>query len=467
MPLRAGGDEGAELAGGGEGGLGSGLWVFEDFAFVVADEDALFIADEDVVGIQRHFSATAWGINDELRHGITGGVTPESFDDFDPLCHGGTEVGGALDQIALIQVVGPDAAHEELVNEALHDFWFIVHAAQEHALIPQWHAVVCEDAEAFADLGGEFAGMIGVDADEKRVVLLQHAAQLWGDPLWKENGHAGADAEELDVRDLAQSGEDGVELGVRKKQGIPAGEQDIAHFRVLFEVAEGGLELGVQFLFADAADDSAAGAVAAVGGAAICDEEEDAVWVAVDETWHGHVAIFAARVCHFVGVIPGFLNAGDHLPADGAGGIISFDEIKIMGRDGHGQLVAGEENASAFFIGEDEVTLQLGERGDSMAELPLGVLPIRLADVLVFPIPRCKGSELLFRESEGVGHRALEMCGEDVGVVRVLCQSGSRKMWRKCAWFFLDRRQVRTNLRVSMASLFKIRLLLSLRLTQG
>jgi hypothetical protein len=37
VPLRAGGDEGAELAGGGEGGLGSGLWVFEDFAFVVAD----------------------------------------------------------------------------------------------------------------------------------------------------------------------------------------------------------------------------------------------------------------------------------------------------------------------------------------------------------------------------------------------------------------------------------------------
>ncbi len=52
--------------------------------------------------------------------------------------------------------------------------------------------------------------------------------------------------------DRAQPGEQGVELGIGEEQGITAGEKHIAHLGVFFEVAEGSLELGVQFLLAHA-----------------------------------------------------------------------------------------------------------------------------------------------------------------------------------------------------------------------
>jgi hypothetical protein len=69
-----------------------------------------------------------------------------------------------------------------------------------------------------------------------------------------------------------------------------------------------------------------------------------------------------------------------------------------MRRDGHGQLVAAEEDAGALFLGEREVLLQLGERGDAVAELPGGAVPVGGRDVFIFPIARGIGAELFLRE---------------------------------------------------------------------
>ena len=48
----------------------------------------------------------------------------------------------------------------------------------------------------------------------------------------------GADANELQVRDRTQAGENFIEALVGKKQGITAGKQDITDFRMLLEVFE-------------------------------------------------------------------------------------------------------------------------------------------------------------------------------------------------------------------------------------
>ena len=61
----------------------SGFRVLEDFAFVIPDDDLLVIVIKNVAGIDRHFAAAARGVDDELRHGITSGVTAQAFDDFD------------------------------------------------------------------------------------------------------------------------------------------------------------------------------------------------------------------------------------------------------------------------------------------------------------------------------------------------------------------------------------------------
>ncbi len=182
-----------------------GFGVFEDFAFVVADEGALFVAHEDVVGVDGDFAAASGSVDDELGDGVAGGVAAEGFDDFNAFVDGGAEVGGALDEVALVEVVGADPAHEELVDEGLHDVGLVVDATEEDALIAEGDTVIGESLEAGADFGGEFAGVIGVDADEEGVILLQHLAKRGGDALGEEDGDSGADADELDVGDGAEA----------------------------------------------------------------------------------------------------------------------------------------------------------------------------------------------------------------------------------------------------------------------
>ena len=182
--------------------------------------------------------------------------------------------------------------------------------------------------------------MVDVDAHPERVVLCEHAAEFRRDALREEDGDAGADADEFDVRDAAETFEHGLEPVVGEEEGIAAGEEDVADFRVGFEVAVGGFEFGVEFLFAGAADDAAAGAVAAVGGAAVGDEEEDAVRVAVDEAWDGHVGVFAAGVGHFFLMVPCFLDARDDLTADGAIRVGGVDEVEEVRGDGEREFIA-------------------------------------------------------------------------------------------------------------------------------
>lgn len=145
---------------------------------------------------------------------------------------------------------------------------------------------------------------------------------------------------------------------------------------MLLEVLESGLPLGFQVLLPHPRDDPRASAVAAIGGAAIGHEKEDAVWITVNETRHGHVGVLATGVRHFLGGVPAFLDARNDLAADRAVGIVTVDEIEKVRRDGHGQLGAGEEDTSAFDVGEIEVEFQFGEGIDAVPQLPTVVVPI-------------------------------------------------------------------------------------------
>ncbi len=160
-----------------------------------------------------------------------------------------------------------------------------------------------------------------------------------------------------------------------KEKRVAAGKKDVAHFGVFFEIFERGFELGVEFLFADATDDTGAGAIAAVARATIGHEKEDAIGVTMDEAGHRHVRIFPARVRHVVRRRPGFLDPRDDLTPDRAIRIVAFDQVEKMRRDREGELVAREQNARALFFGEDEMLLELRQGGDAILELPFPVIP--------------------------------------------------------------------------------------------
>ena len=69
------------------------------------------------------------------------------------------------------------------MHERLHHRDIVVHVSEQHRLIAQGNASVGQTAQRLAHLGGQFAGMVGVDADEEGVVFPEHRAQFRGDAL--------------------------------------------------------------------------------------------------------------------------------------------------------------------------------------------------------------------------------------------------------------------------------------------
>jgi hypothetical protein len=101
--------------------------------------------------------------------------------------------------------------------------------------------------------------------------FLEHPAQLRCDPLRQENRHPCPNTDELDVLDGAQTAQNPAKLIVREDERVSSGEQDVADFRMSFQISKGLLEIGMQLLFAGAADYPASGAISTVGGTSVGD----------------------------------------------------------------------------------------------------------------------------------------------------------------------------------------------------
>src|SRR5258707_186301 len=67
-----------------DGLIAAGFGIFEDFSFVITDDDFFVVVIENVAGIDRHFAAATGRVDDVLRDGVTGGMAAQSFDDLDP-----------------------------------------------------------------------------------------------------------------------------------------------------------------------------------------------------------------------------------------------------------------------------------------------------------------------------------------------------------------------------------------------
>src|SRR4029077_12100832 len=106
-----------------------GFGVLEDFPFVIPDHDFFVVVIENVTGIDRHFAAAAGSIDNELGHGVTCGVAAQPLDDLDAFSNRRAQVRRAIDQIALINVVGADPAHQQLVHESFHGLNVIIDAS--------------------------------------------------------------------------------------------------------------------------------------------------------------------------------------------------------------------------------------------------------------------------------------------------------------------------------------------------
>jgi hypothetical protein len=163
--------------------------------------------------------------------------------------------------------------------------------------------------------------------------LLQHVAELGRDAHGQKDGHARADADDLDVGDGPQAAEDHVHQLGGQHHRVAAGEQHVADLRRALDVVDLGVELGPAEGLRRVADDAAAGAVAAVAGALGGDEHQHPVGVAVDEAGHGGVLVLGQAVFHHRLEGHHLAVGGDDLLADGAVGVVGVDEAGEVGGD--------------------------------------------------------------------------------------------------------------------------------------
>ena len=158
--------------------------------------------------------------------------------------------------------------------------------------------------------------------------LRQHLAQLVVDALRHEDRHARADADDLDVRDLAQAADDLLEQLGRERQAVAAADQHVAHLRRAAQVVELRLVVARVEVLGRVANDARPRAVAAVARALRGDEHQHAVRVAVHETRHRRVTVLGERVLHHRG--EGLLLAAerDDLAADRVVRIVRIDQAR-------------------------------------------------------------------------------------------------------------------------------------------
>ena len=164
--------------------------------------------------------------------------------------------------------------------------------------------------------------------------------------------------------------------------GIAAAQEHVAHAGVLADVFDLAVKLRMEIVAGGVADQARAGAITAIGRAAVGHQEQHAVRVAMHQSRHGRMGVFAARVAHFPRRGVGFLQARNDLPADGAILVGGVNEVEEIGRDGQGQFGVGQHRAGVFLRREGgHQALQLLQGGDAVFELPAPVVPVGFGDI--------------------------------------------------------------------------------------
>ena len=142
------------------------------------------------------------------------------------------------------------------------------------------------------------------------------------------------------------------------------------------------VELGMKIVAAGVADQPRARAITAIRRATVGHQKQHAVGIAMHQSGHRRMRIFAARIAHFPRRGVRFLDARDDLPADRAILIRRVNQVEEIRRDGQRQLVVGQLRAGEFLRRQRRhQPLKLLDRGDAVLELPVPVVPVGIGNV--------------------------------------------------------------------------------------
>ena len=182
-------------------------------------------------------------------------------------------------------------------------------------------------------------------------------------------------------------GDDLLEQVVGEHQGVAAGEEHVPDLLMLPDILDTGFDLlhghGAVLL----PGEPATGAVAAVHGALVGDQEQHPVRVPMGQALHGGIRVLVEGVRRLVGGRFQLVGRGDGLAADGIVFVVEVDKGQVVGGDGHAQPAQGPAHALLLFLGQVHVLLQVLQGLHPVLDLPVPVVPQLIRHIPEQPVP--------------------------------------------------------------------------------
>jgi hypothetical protein len=241
--------------------------------------------------------------------------------------------------------------------------------------LPEGDTGVSQHTGGASSLFGDLVGGVEVSIQPNGMILLQHVAQSGSDTHGHNDGGTGAQTDDLHVRNGAQLGNDVLQRLVGDHQAVAAGQQHVTHLGMSGDVLDALVDLSQGDLAVMLTGETAAGAVTAVHGALVSDQQQDAVGITVGQAGTRRVGVLMQGVGILVIGELQLVAGGDRLLTDGIVGIVQIDQGQIVRGDSHAQLAQRGGNALFLFGSQLDVLFQLIQRLDPVFDLPMPIVP--------------------------------------------------------------------------------------------
>jgi hypothetical protein len=210
------------------------------------------------------------------------------------------EMRGAGREIGVMEVVGFHARTHQRPEQRFERRRVVVDALEQHRLRQHRDSGIDDARDRGARGWRQLAGVIAVNDDIRRLFVLDRRAQSRDhcrvDGLRHRDRRTGVDADDAEMRNRREPGENLGHAADRQQQRLSAGEDRLPDFGVPRDVGDGGVELGHRQGFLAGAHGLAPKAEAAVDGAGVLRLEQHAVAVAVDDALDRRVRRVADRI---------------------------------------------------------------------------------------------------------------------------------------------------------------------------
>ena len=263
---------------------------------------------------------------------------------------------GAADWVHLQEIVGSNPRSDQASKKRLERIGLVVDAAKQHGLIHHRQARVRESRARDSSLLRELLWVVEMGHHPGAFVAFANCpAELVRDALREGDRRPSGQPHVVDVLDVSDSPQQsGDSLGGHQAR-VAAREDDVMDLGVSLEPGERGLERRHGASSTTISNEPGSRAEAAVHAAAIGGDQQNTVWIALNQMRGDFVGLLAERVAQVPLGRDRLFGSGNALAANGARWVGRVTQREIVRGDRNGQpgslRAAGSDSLG---IGQDQ-----------------------------------------------------------------------------------------------------------------